>query len=181
MKPKKNKMQKTLHSFFSKDTQKKPKTTTTPKNSECLEETENINTTNSETVNTHPSNSNPAPPKTAKPPPFPTSASPNPCEPLSQNSPPSKRARISSAHVDPALYQPSLEAYRAAEDACWSEGEDVPYRALSRVFEEIESTKKRLKITEILRNFLHSVFLLAPKDLLPCVYLCVNRLAPQYE
>lgn len=34
---------------------------------------------------------------------------------------------------------------------------------------------------EILSNFLRSVIALSPADLLPCVYLCLNKLAPAYE
>ncbi|GFT65082.1 DNA ligase 1 [Nephila pilipes] len=34
---------------------------------------------------------------------------------------------------------------------------------------------------EILSNFLRSVIVLSPDDLLCCVYLCLNRLAPEYE
>lgn len=34
---------------------------------------------------------------------------------------------------------------------------------------------------EILSNFLRSVIVLSPKDLLPSVYLCLNKVAPAYE
>lgn len=39
----------------------------------------------------------------------------------------------------------------------------------------------RLKIIEILSNFFRSVIILSPNELLPCVYLCLNKLAPAYE
>ena len=39
----------------------------------------------------------------------------------------------------------------------------------------------RLKIIEILSNFFRSVIVLSPDELLPCVYLCLNKLAPAYE
>eukprot|EP01135_Chromosphaera_perkinsii_P003991 Nk52_evm4s266 gene=Nk52_evmTU4s266 len=71
--------------------------------------------------------------------------------------------------------------YDAILDACWKAGEPVPYYALARVFEEVEKTTKRLKITEIVVNLLRSVIILTPDDLIPCIYLCLNRLAPQYE
>ena len=32
-----------------------------------------------------------------------------------------------------------------------------------------------------LSNLLRSVIALSPNDLLPCVYLCLNKLAPAYE
>ena len=34
---------------------------------------------------------------------------------------------------------------------------------------------------EILCNFFRSVIILTPDELLPCVYLCLNKLAPAYE
>lgn len=57
----------------------------------------------------------------------------------------------------------------------------VPYSALARTLEEIENISARLKIIEILSNFLRSVIVLSPEDLLPSVYLCLNKLAPAYE
>lgn len=39
----------------------------------------------------------------------------------------------------------------------------------------------RLKSIEILSNLLRSVIALSPDNLLHCVYLCLNRLAPAYE
>jgi len=45
----------------------------------------------------------------------------------------------------------------------------------------IEGTSSRLKMIEILKNFLRSVMILSPNDLVRCVYLCLNKLAPAYE
>jgi len=39
----------------------------------------------------------------------------------------------------------------------------------------------RLKSIEILSNLFRSVIALSPDNLLYCVYLCLNRLAPAYE
>lgn len=39
----------------------------------------------------------------------------------------------------------------------------------------------RLKILEILCCFFRSVIALTPQDLLPCVYLCCNKIAPAFE
>lgn len=57
----------------------------------------------------------------------------------------------------------------------------VPYRALARTFEEIENISARLKIIELLSNLFRSVIVLTPEDLLPSIYLCLNKLAPAYE
>jgi DNA ligase-1 len=39
----------------------------------------------------------------------------------------------------------------------------------------------RLEIMRILCNFFRSVLALRPSELASCVYLCLNRLGPQYE
>ncbi|CAE6425861.1 unnamed protein product [Rhizoctonia solani] len=84
-------------------------------------------------------------------------------------------------------------------DFGWKEGETVPYAALAQAFSLIEATTKRLEITAILTAFLTLVIRRAtakpakttgPKDkqpaadgqqdVLQCVYLCINRLAPDY-
>lgn len=87
----------------------------------------------------------------------------------------------SKAKVKPEDYNPGKDKYHPIEDACWGYGERVPYLALSKTFEEIEAISARLKITSILCNFLRSVIVLTPDELLPCLYLCLNKLAPAYE
>ncbi|XP_026291592.1 DNA ligase 1 isoform X2 [Frankliniella occidentalis] len=72
-------------------------------------------------------------------------------------------------------------SYHPIDDACWKKGEKVPYMALAKTMEAIESITARLKIVEILANYFRSVIVLSPEDLLPSVYLCLNKLAPAYE
>ncbi|GFZ48718.1 DNA ligase 1 [Saitozyma sp. JCM 24511] len=71
-------------------------------------------------------------------------------------------------------------------DKGWKEGEPVPYAALVSTFEKIERTTKRLEILGILTQFL---LVVAKRDtateakdsnLLKVVYLCINRLCPDY-
>lgn len=57
----------------------------------------------------------------------------------------------------------------------------TPYLALARTFEVIENNSSRLRMIEILANFFRSVILLSPSDLIACVYLSLNQLAPAYE
>ncbi|GAA5967071.1 hypothetical protein JCM3765_001489 [Sporobolomyces pararoseus] len=63
----------------------------------------------------------------------------------------------------------------------WKAGEPVPYAALTATFDKIDATTKRLEISAYLTRFLVDVIERTPKDLLPTVYLCINRLAPEYE
>ncbi|KAJ6652999.1 hypothetical protein lerEdw1_010204 [Lerista edwardsae] len=86
-----------------------------------------------------------------------------------------------SVALDPADYKPSKSNYHPVHDACWGPGQRVPYLAVARTFEWIEEESARLKIIETLSNLFRSVIALSPEDLLPCVYLCLNRLGPAYE
>lgn len=52
---------------------------------------------------------------------------------------------------------------------------------MARTFEVIEENSSRLRMIEILANFFRSVILLCPSDLVACVYLSLNQLAPAYE
>ncbi|SJX65909.1 probable CDC9-DNA ligase I [Sporisorium reilianum f. sp. reilianum] len=63
----------------------------------------------------------------------------------------------------------------------WKQGEPVPYAALASTFADIQATTKRLEITEILTQFLVRVIKRSPDNLLHVVYLCINRLCPDYE
>ncbi|XP_052262495.1 DNA ligase 1-like isoform X2 [Dreissena polymorpha] len=78
-------------------------------------------------------------------------------------------------------YDPTRSSYHPIDHACWKHGDKVPYLALAKTFEAIENVSARLKIVEILSNFFRSVIVLSPDELLPCVYLCLNKLAPAYE
>ncbi|XP_061444227.1 DNA ligase 1 [Rhineura floridana] len=86
-----------------------------------------------------------------------------------------------SLTLDPADYNPAKDNYHPLNDACWGPGHRVPYLAVARTFERIEEESARLKIIETLSNLFRSVIALSPEDLLPCVYLCLNRLGPAYE
>ncbi|XP_066591843.1 DNA ligase 1 isoform X2 [Prorops nasuta] len=78
-------------------------------------------------------------------------------------------------------YDPSKKDYHPILDAYWKKGDKVPYIALTRTLELIEDTSARLKIIGILANYLRSVIVLSPNDLLPSIYLCLNQLAPAYD
>lgn len=56
----------------------------------------------------------------------------------------------------------------------------TPYIALTKTFSCIEEISGRLRIIEILSNYFRSVIVLSPNDLLPSVYLCLNKVAPDY-
>ncbi|KAI5719627.1 hypothetical protein M8J76_012712 [Diaphorina citri] len=88
---------------------------------------------------------------------------------------------LTGSTVKGAEYNPHQSNYHPIDDASWKHGEKVPYLALCRTLQEIEAISARLKIIEILANYFRSVIVLSPQDLLPSVYLCLNKLAPAYE
>lgn len=53
--------------------------------------------------------------------------------------------------------------------------------ALAKTFNCMEQTRKRLELISILCNYFRSVILLSPKDLVASVYLCLNKVAPDYD
>ena len=71
--------------------------------------------------------------------------------------------------------------YDPIDDAIWKQGQKTPYLAFSKTLQAIEATSGRLKTIEILSNYFRSVMVLSPDDLLPSVYMCLNKLAPAYE
>ena len=52
---------------------------------------------------------------------------------------------------------------------------------MAKTFEHIEAESSRLLMIDILGNFFRSVIVLSPQDLLPSVYLCLNKVAPAFE
>ncbi|CAO1621335.1 unnamed protein product [Parajaminaea phylloscopi] len=64
----------------------------------------------------------------------------------------------------------------------WTKGKPVPYAALAHTFSQIDATTKRLEIQSILSSFLTDVIAHAqdPQEVIQVVYLCINRLCPDY-
>ncbi|XP_050429038.1 DNA ligase 1 [Adelges cooleyi] len=93
---------------------------------------------------------------------------------LLNNSPESKK------EMSECNYDPTKKKYHPIKDAFWNHGEATPYCALTKTLMFIEEVSARLKIIEILSNYFRSVIVLSPNDLLPSVYLCLNKVAPDY-
>jgi DNA ligase-1 len=63
----------------------------------------------------------------------------------------------------------------------WKAGDPVPYAALCKSFELIESTTKRLEKLSHTSLFLQQVLRLTPDELLHVVHLMINKIAADYE
>lgn len=88
---------------------------------------------------------------------------------------------VSSSPLDPGSYNPAKHSYHPVHDACWKQGQKVPYLAVARTFEKIEEVSARLRMVETLSNLLRSVVALSPPDLLPILYLSLNCLGPPQQ
>ncbi|KZO91954.1 ATP-dependent DNA ligase [Calocera viscosa TUFC12733] len=67
-----------------------------------------------------------------------------------------------------------------AKQKPWPAGHPVPYASLVSTFTLIETTSKRNEITTHLTAFFLMVIRLSPQELLKTVYMCINRLCPDY-
>ena len=76
--------------------------------------------------------------------------------------------------LDDDTYDPIL-------DAPFKQHEPVPYSFIVDLFEKCEVTPGRLDMIQYTSNYLRTVLLLNPNDLLASMYLCVNKIAPAFK
>ncbi len=86
----------------------------------------------------------------------------------------SASAKVSQINALPSKFDPRKEA-------TWPIGSDVPYAFLAKAFAAVEATTKRLKIQEVMSQFFRCVILRSPHDLVRCVYLSCNQIAPAFH
>nr|XP_060507591.1 DNA ligase 1 isoform X4 [Panthera onca] len=98
-----------------------------------------------------------------------------------EEGPGAPRKEEAKGPLDPPGYNPAKNNYHPVDDACWKPGQKVPYLAVARTFEKIEEVSARLRMVETLSNLLRSVVALSPPDLLPILYLSLNRLGPPQQ
>ncbi|XP_053066758.1 DNA ligase 1 isoform X1 [Acinonyx jubatus] len=98
-----------------------------------------------------------------------------------EEGPGAPRKEEAKGPLDPSGYNPAKNNYHPVDDACWKPGQKVPYLAVARTFEKIEEVSARLRMVETLSNLLRSVVALSPPDLLPILYLSLNRLGPPQQ
>jgi DNA ligase 1 len=63
----------------------------------------------------------------------------------------------------------------------WQKGKSVPYNYLAEAFARVEAITGRLEIQAILTDVFRNVIGTTPLDLVPVIYLCVNKLAPAHD
>lgn len=78
-------------------------------------------------------------------------------------------------------YNPAKANFDPVKDVNWNKGEPVPFNALAKTFAAIEENRSRLKSIELLANYLCSVMHNSPNDVVKSIYLCLNKVCPDYE
>ncbi|XP_071712903.1 DNA ligase 6 isoform X2 [Rutidosis leptorrhynchoides] len=73
------------------------------------------------------------------------------------------------------------DKYSPLDHACWTDDKPAPYLHLARTFSLLEDEKGKIKATSMLCNMFRSLLILSPEDVLPAVYLCTNKIAPDHE
>ncbi|KAJ1669528.1 ATP-dependent DNA ligase Cdc17, partial [Spiromyces aspiralis] len=71
--------------------------------------------------------------------------------------------------------------HRAQREAKGTKGQGLMFAALCETFSKIEETTGRLEIMEHLTQLFLRIIESNPTDLVRAVYLCVSRVAPEYE
>ncbi|KAK8794870.1 hypothetical protein WA158_001850 [Blastocystis sp. Blastoise] len=64
---------------------------------------------------------------------------------------------------------PSIETFDPIKKATWKEGESVPYKAFADLLDKIDPITER------------TIIATTPGDLLPAIYLCYNKVCPDYK
>lgn len=90
----------------------------------------------------------------------------------SEPSPPKSRARSKAKSSD----VPRLSTKRT-----WKDGAPVPYKFVAEAFAKVEEITGRLEIQAILTQLFRHIIVSTPDDLVPTIYLCINKLAPAHH
>lgn len=72
-------------------------------------------------------------------------------------------------------------SYDFGEKPSWKKGTPVPYRFLADAFNKVEQIHGRLEIQAILTDVFRKIIDTTPEDILPTIYLCMNKLSAAHE
>uniref|UniRef100_A0A6B2KYI7 DNA ligase 1 n=1 Tax=Arcella intermedia TaxID=1963864 RepID=A0A6B2KYI7_9EUKA len=99
-------------------------------------------------------------------------------EDISDNEKPSKEIKKPPKKLE--ITKDAKSKPIVADNVEWQPGEPVPYAALAKTFEAIAQTRSKLQHTSLMRNFFLKVLKLTPDDLITCIFLANNQIAPPY-
>ncbi|CAJ1842765.1 unnamed protein product [Sphenostylis stenocarpa] len=89
--------------------------------------------------------------------------------------------KVLKDNVDATQLSLPPDKYNPKEHACWRDGQPAPYLHIARTFNLLEGERGKIKATSLLCNMFRSLLALSPADVLPAVYLCINKIAPDHE
>lgn len=74
-----------------------------------------------------------------------------------------------------------LDISRLSTKRTWKDGAPVPYKFVAEAFTKVEEISGRLEIQAILTQLFRDIMVSTPQDLVPTIYLCINKLAPAHH
>lgn len=75
----------------------------------------------------------------------------------------------------------SIVVSRLATKRTWKDGAPVPYKFVADAFAKVEEISGRLEIQAILTQVFRDILSSTPSDLVPTIYLCINKLSPAHH
>ncbi|PWA99704.1 DNA LIGASE 6 [Artemisia annua] len=93
----------------------------------------------------------------------------------------SLKPRLPAGNVASDVVTLPPEKYSPTDHACWKDGQPAPYLHIARTFSLLDDEKGKIKATSMLCNMFRSLLVLSPEDVLPAVYLCTKKIAPDHE
>ena len=93
----------------------------------------------------------------------------------------SSSTKSSVAEKKSTTYAKSIKSDELLDSSGLEEGKPIPYLELCGTLQKIESISSRLEIQGILTDFFRKVMIKNPADLIHCVYLAANDVAPSYD
>lgn len=92
-----------------------------------------------------------------------------------------KKPKKKGTKLKDILSAPKSAPFKLTSTATWKPGKPVPYKYLAEMFEKVEEITGRLAIQAILTDVFRVVIDTTPEDLVPVIYLSINKLAPSHE
>jgi DNA ligase 1 len=93
-----------------------------------------------------------------------------------------KQVKLAAVHAFAAGKEEISDGIALTEKKLDPSTTSIPYSRLCETFEKIENTTKRLQISGFLTEFFgHVIDHSDSSSLIECVYLCLNRIGPDYE
>lgn len=74
-----------------------------------------------------------------------------------------------------------LDSSRLDTKRTWKDGQPVPYKFVTEAFKKVEEISGRLEIQAILTQLMRDILSTTPEDIVPTIYLCINKLAPAHH